>query len=92
MAALIPGRIAATGQMLPAARAGVLHTVVLVGGSANATLTIYDNATTASGTVVAQLAALANDSRSINLDRVAFSNGLWGVLAGTGAAAIAYFE
>ena len=62
---------------------GGIHSVLLAGGSANSTLTVYDN-TAGSGTVICVLAALIGTSASVTLD-VAFSKGCYATLSGTGA-------
>ena len=66
---------------------GQLVAVVLTAGSANATLTVYDN-TAASGTVLTTLAALANDSTTWQ-PSICYSAaiGIHADITGTGASA-----
>jgi len=68
--------------------AGILAGVVLAGGSATATLTVYDN-TTGSGTVLVKVAAMANDTVTVNVP-VSFSNGVYLDIAGLGASATVF--
>ena len=79
--------LAASGQVK--AGPGVIHSVLLQGGSANSTATIYDE-TSGSGDVIAVIAAVLASSESVVLD-VAFGVGCYVTLAGTGAkATVAY--
>ncbi len=77
-------RLAADGVVL--GRNGVLHSVHLSGGSANATLTLFDNASAASGAVICKLSALigSNDEWSIP-GGVTVANGVFADITGTGA-------
>lgn len=65
---------------------GSLVAVLLAGGSANSSITLYDNASAASGTVLATINALANDSVvwSPAIPYVA-ANGIYADITGTGA-------
>jgi hypothetical protein len=89
-----PSNRTSTGQLIlgTVPRAGSLLGVHLAAGSATATATIYDNASTASGTILAVLSATAGLSDDLDVGRIPFSNGLWVVLTGTGASLTAYYE
>lgn len=65
---------------------GVLYEAHLAGGSANSTVTLYDN-TSAAGTIICRLAAPLNGpgDRFAPEGGVAFSKGLHAVIGGTGA-------
>lgn len=68
---------------------GLLHSVVLAGGSDAATLIVYDN-TAGSGTIICKLAAQTGETASAVLD-VAFSKGIYATLTGTTpSASVAY--
>lgn len=86
---IVPGgsiRITADGVIK--ASNGQLVAILLQGGSANSTLILYDNASAASGTVVASIAALTNDSVAFcPTASLPFVNGLYADISGTGAAA-----
>jgi hypothetical protein len=60
---------------------GILHSVVLAGGSDAATLIVYDN-TAGSGTIICKLATATGETGSAVLD-VAFSKGIYAALTGT---------
>ncbi len=74
---------------MPARLLGVL----IVGGSAQTTVTIYDNATAASGTVLAKGIVAANTTLHIPLQDagVASLAGLYCDISGTAGAAIVYY-
>jgi len=70
----------------------LVYAVVLVGGSDNSSVIIYDNSS-AAGTVKIELKTLANDSKTVEFKKsVKFNTGLYGTLAGTGAKLYVYFE
>jgi len=72
---------------------GQLHMVKIVAAAADATATVYDNATTNSGTVLAVLAAKAGTSDEVDhYGDLQFTAGLWIVLTGAGAQLIATWE
>lgn len=78
-------RLTGTGQAKTGK--GSLKSVALQGGSANSTVTIYDN-TSATGTVLISLAAIIGQSAvwtSGSKDGAYVSTGLHAVLSGTGA-------
>lgn len=77
----------ATGALI--ATGGRLYSVTLKGGSGNSALTIHDNASAASGVVVVDINALANDTTVVEVQGV-FANGLYATLSGTGATVTAY--
>lgn len=69
---------------------GILRGVVLAGGSADATLILYDNASAASGTKLLTLNAKAGDSRVVTGLSIPFSAGVYADIGGTGAVATIY--
>lgn len=76
--------VSATGVVL--ARPGAVGAVLLKGGSDTATLTLHDNASAASGTVLAVIAASANTSEAWTPPApYACSKGIYATLAGTAA-------
>lgn len=78
------------------ASAGTLHSVILEGDGTNAcSVIIYDNASAASGTVLAKvlLPASGDTFTQFSLDRgVVALNGLYLDITGTGAAAIVHYS
>jgi len=66
------------------ARRGALHRVILTAGSTNATAVFYDG-TSATGSPILSLAALAGTSAFPDLDGYEFLIGLYAVIIGTGA-------
>jgi len=74
-------------------RAGVLRGFVLAAGSsAAATLTLHDNASAGSGTVLGVVAAPQGDSVAVTGLVVPFSAGVYATLTGTGAQFTVYVE
>lgn len=73
---------------------GLLTNIMLHPGSAASTLTVYDNASAGSGTVLALLQGVANGATVIfPFDTPVFcKNGITCVTAGTGAQSQAYFQ
>jgi hypothetical protein len=88
------GLLAASAVVM--ARPGRLSgLIVLTDGTNAATVTVYDNATAASGKVLAKLiVAGASQSASLNLPsgRVTVDQGIYCSISGTGAAAIVHYE
>jgi hypothetical protein len=92
--------VAPAGHSAIAVSAGTTHKtgpgqlvgVLLTGGGAAATLTLYDN-TAASGTVLCVVKTGVNNSSQqwVPLAPYAFSKGLTSVLTGTGAVATAVY-
>lgn len=85
-------RLTGTGQAKTGM--GSLRSVALQGGSANSTVVVYDN-TSAAGTVLISLAALANDSAtwtSGSATGAYVTKGLHAVLAGTAATVTLEYE
>lgn len=80
-----PIRIAASGNAVIPGRINKIHSVVLVGGSADATLSLFD-AATQTGTARLTMAVKAGDTRQIKFGG-AFKTGVSATLAGTGAVA-----
>jgi hypothetical protein len=80
----------AVGTTAVLAKPGLLHSVILNPGSAASTITVYDNASAASGTVLASLVAAASTSSvSVSFNSPIYSvNGLTVVVAGTAATGI----
>ena len=72
-------------------RRGALHRVVLTAGSANASATFYDN-TSATGSPILTVAALAATSAWPDVNGVEFFIGLYVVVSGTGAQLNLYIE
>jgi len=67
------------------AEEGYLIAVVLTGGSDAATVTLYDNASAASGNVICKLGAAAGASASFAPGAaVKVANGIYAALSGTG--------
>lgn len=83
-----------TSDTAVATRTCVLHSVQLIGDGTNqATVTVYDNASAASGTVLAKIiidAGLTYDKFTSCYGIEAF-NGLFVDVAGTGAEAIIHY-
>ncbi len=81
-----------TADSVIKAAAGQLVACVLTGGSAAATLTLYDNATIASGTVLAVIKAPVNTSFAwAPPTSYVAANGIFADIAGTGADATVVF-
>lgn len=73
---------------------GLLHGLVVNTDGTNAvTVTVYDNAAAASGTIVAKITVLAADRTGglVGID-VGCDNGIFVVISGTGGTAILYYE
>lgn len=72
----------------------LLTSAILNPGSAACTLTIYDNGTAGSGTVICLLQGLANGASVVFQPPVGIhcSNGLTLVVAGTGSQGQAYYQ
>jgi hypothetical protein len=88
----------ASGQLAAGTTAVYAKPAILTGlqvtpAAADATLTIYDNASAASGTIVAQMLVKAStSSQHIPLTiGVGCNNGVTAALSGTGATAIVYY-
>lgn len=78
-------------------RGGVLNLVNLIPGSATVTVTLYDNASAASGTILAVLNATTTGtgSNSLALGNLPFKNGIYVSYtagSGTGATCMVYIE
>ncbi len=70
----------------PSARGGVLKWVMLHPGGAAASVTIYDNASAASGDILLNnFQAQTGWSNHTPRMNIPFKNGLWAVVAGAGA-------
>lgn len=85
-----PNDVSATGAVY-AKGSGRIKGVVLTPAAAAATLVLHDNASAASGTVLARLQAPANGGSAVfvGLD-IPFANGVYATLGGAGAAAVVY--
>lgn len=86
------GSLAASAAV--AARPALVTAITLIPAAAACTLTIYDNASAASGTVLAELALLANaksETIAFNLP-IEADKGVYASLSGSGAAAIVHFS
>ncbi len=73
---------------------GLLVGITLIQAAAAATLIIYDNASAASGTVLAQLNTTINtDSKTITFDMPVFaSQGIYAAVTGTSAGYIVHYQ
>jgi hypothetical protein len=83
----------AVGTTAVYANPALLACVILNPGSAASTVTVYDNASAGSGTVLASLAGVANGA-SVALPLsipIRAAKGITVVVAGTGATAVATF-
>jgi hypothetical protein len=70
-----------------------LSAVLLTAGSDTATIILYDNATTTSGTIVAKLSATANTTASFTPNNpVNCKVGLYADVGGTAMAAYCYLQ
>lgn len=87
------GSIAVTAGAVVSAMPGLLCNVILNPGSAASSVTLYDNASAASGTVLwSAVAAASTNSVSSNFSiPVAVSKGIYIVVAGTAATAVVTF-
>jgi len=85
---MVPYRYTITGASFLGK--GVIEKISLIAGSANASLTAYDN-NAPSGTVIAKLKALANESKSEELE-VPVETGVYLDWSGTGAEALVYIR
>ena len=76
------------------AAAGLLANVMLHPGTAASSVTIYDNATAGSGTILCTLLGTANGATVLFpfSPAVFFRNGLTCVVTGTGAQAQVYYQ
>ena len=85
----IANSVAVTSDAVVSAKGGRIGSVVLTPAAAVSTLILYDNASAASGTVLLSLQAAANGNSAIfaPTDAIAFSNGVYADIGGSGAAA-----
>jgi|SRR3990167_5444490 len=82
MAATPSGAVSADAVVT--ASPALLHSVVLVGGSDQATVILYDNATGASGTTLVRLTAAANATTVCNFTKpINATAGMYADVAGT---------
>lgn len=71
-----------------------LHAIILTPAAADASVIVYDNASTNSGTILAQLDAKANaisEQLVLNVP-VEANNGLYAALSGSGAKVVLHFS
>lgn len=88
----IPKKITASGDATFAKRTR-LQKVVLVGGSADSSVIVFDGATQAGGTDIGKIAAKAGDTRELCLDGyVSGDGGMSFTVAGTGAVVYLYTD
>ena len=87
------GAIPVTAATVVANRPSFICAVLLTPAAAASTVTLYDNASAASGTVLAVLTAPANSATvSLSVERtIECLNGITAVVTGTAAQAIVYF-
>lgn len=83
-----------TSSAVVSARPCAIHAVTIVDAAAACTLIIYDNATTNSGTVVAQVNATVNaSSAAVTFNHpVECSRGAYAALTGTSAGYIVHYS
>jgi hypothetical protein len=75
-----------TGQLLTldgGKAKGRLHCVALAAGADDATVTIHDHASAASGKLLAKITVKAGTTYQLHVGRTAFSNGLYATVTGT---------
>ena len=73
-----------TGTVVVKASAGYLDRIVINGGSTSATLTLYDNPTAGSGTVIAvQTLSASTNAATAVVYNLLFTTGLTVVVTGT---------
>lgn len=84
----------AVGTTTVLAGTGMLYDLVLIPGSAVSTVKVYDNASAASGTIIAELNSPASGASVIRPASVPIQaiNGLTVVVAGTGAIALITYQ
>ncbi len=94
----MPAACRSSGQLLASAvvkasAAKFYGVEVVTDGTNTATVTIYDNASAAAGTILSQpiVAGAVRFDKTQEIPPVAASNGLYCNIAGTGAKAIVYF-
>lgn len=78
------------------ARPALLKSIILEGDGTNAaSVVVYDNASAASGNIVAELLLQASGPKCITFDAaggIEANNGLYASLSGTGAACIVHYS
>lgn len=74
-------------------QSGVLYGVTLMPGSSDSSVVLYDNASAASGVVLAKVTCLANTKSDAVIfnQPIAFNNGVYADVTGTSAAYIVYY-
>lgn len=82
-------RMTASGQVSPAGVRAAIRQILLVAGSANATLTVQDGS---GGSIIAKMAIPLNSSIFLRFapDDLQVANDVYAALAGTGAEAYFY--
>lgn len=90
----IPSVLLTVQTVVICSASALLTAVMLHPGSATSTITVYDNASAGSGTILATLQAPANTATSIiPFDSPIFAkNGLTATVAGTAAQGQVYFQ
>lgn len=84
---------AAAGTAVVCNTSAKLRAVVIQGGSAQSTITVYDNASAASGNTICSFVVAANTSWSHDFsDGVDCLNGITFTVAGTAAVGYVYFN
>lgn len=82
-----------TASGVVSASPAVLLGVIAVGGSAVTTVIVYDNASAASGTILAKAVVPINQTAHVPLDiGVVALNGLYVSIAGAGGEAVVHYE
>jgi hypothetical protein len=88
----VVGHANKTESAVVSAGPGALVGCILTAGADNATLTIYDNKSEGSGTIIVKVAALANTSEPFLPGvKLPVSNGLYATLTGTAPSATVLF-
>lgn len=74
-----------TSSAVVSANPGTLYSVVLTAGSDAATVTLYDNASAGSGTIICKLAAAAANTTTTWSPgvRIPVANGIYATITGT---------
>lgn len=76
-----------------ATKSAKIHSVILIGGSDAATVTVYDNPSAASGTVLVKLACAAGASEVYHAPvGIVVNNGIYVDVSGTGVGAVVHYE
>lgn len=91
---VVPSASLTVATVVVCSTPALLHSVVLNPAAAASTITVYDNATTNSGTVLALLQAVANGASVVFTPTAPIycAKGITAVVTGSSATGIAYFQ